>query len=77
MNGPAGKQRDIFLVPMTQITVLDGKETKVIPTDETAPLAQKVATNAAIFLRRSIRRDASMALSYCIYLLKFGCGSRI
>ena len=56
MNGLAGKQRDIFLVPMTQITVLDGKEIKVIPTDETAPLAQKVATNAAIFLERAMRR---------------------
>ena len=41
---------------MAQITALDGKEIKVTPTDETAPLAQKVATNAAMFLERPMAR---------------------
>ena len=64
-------------MPMTQITVLDGKEIKVIPTDETAPLAQKVATNAAIYQGRSVIRKARLILSDCIFVFNFGCGSRI
>ena len=36
-----------------------------------------VATNAAMFLRSSMRSNASMVLKYCICLFYFGCGSRI
>ena len=36
-----------------------------------------VATNAAIFLRRSMRRWVLMSVSICNCLLKFGCRSRI
>lgn len=35
------------------------------------------ATNATVFLVRSMMRKALMGLRGCIYLIKFGCGSRI
>ena len=40
-------------------------------------LSPNVATNAAIFLVSSMRRDALPVISICICLFTFGCGSRI
>ena len=36
-----------------------------------------VATNAAIFPGRLMRRDALPVISYCFCVFYFGCGSRI